>query len=143
MLCENMKNTDKWEIDRKSSKKEKILGIFLSGIFCIFSMVMCSGSVILLYIEGVNKSNLIFTSATLFLLFVSLYLLFIFICTPPKRPSKISIKIVPYFFIFSGVGMIILSYWAKENPFAPLSLGLIGISGGITMLNRKKFHKNT
>jgi len=76
-------------------------------------MVMFSSSVVLLYTEGINKSNLIFTFVTLFLLLVSLYLLFRFIRTPPKRPSKITIKIVPYFYIVSGVGMIILYYCAK------------------------------
>jgi hypothetical protein len=131
------------DIDRKPSKGEKIFGIFCSGIFFIISLVALIGMVFIIHREDIDKLSLVYLFVALALSVYSFYLLFRFLCTPPKRPGKFAIKILPYIFIVAGVGIITLSFLVKEHSLFPFSIGLMGIVSGFTAINRHKFRKNT
>jgi hypothetical protein len=144
MLCEKYMDSEEiLDIDRKPSKGEKILGIFCSGIFFIISFVAFIGITFILHRDGIDKLILAYFFVTLFLSVYSFYLLFRFLCTPPKRPGKFAVKILPYIFIVAGVGILILSFLVKEHSLSALAIGLMSVVRGLTTINHHKLRKNT
>ncbi len=126
-----MPTKDKWNLDRKPSRAERVVGILASG----FLALLCA---VIFAITFSNQSELNFPGlvplsfGVLTVIFIVLFCRVAF--DKAERPSSSTIKIANYIFAIAGIALILLGLFSNFD-LKLLGLGTIGLSVGFRNLS--------
>lgn len=129
--------SESWNLDRKPTTAERAVGIIAAALLCAAGAAASWFSVEVLRNSWAAIASGIFTV-------VFAFLLIRFAFAKAQKPSQSQILATTRIVIVLSLVMLVLSFFADElrARIALISLGLIGLVGGISNLARKKKESN-